>query len=260
MFELPEPAFHNYHSPKPVFYFNLKVIPRIFYSSKAGVKLTHIVGLTMRADKSWTIWHPISTMWKRVWSTWSHKICILVSVQHFSPTNVCVMRSPKLTYITNEQLESQLNSRSCKHGGSLLDVAVVLICQWIQAHGRSGTWTVLETSSLPQFEKTSLKSEKKYKNHRQAEYHHTLKMKKTLSSAVARDSNLGPLVYEASVLPTELSFRMKNWVKIMTIYIWFVVQQMWVSLTYPFNIVQHTLSHIVEHRKLDSLATPDNNV
>ena len=26
----------------------------------------------------------------------------------------------------------------------------------------------------------------------------------------AEDSNLGPLVYEASVLPTELSFRMKN--------------------------------------------------
>ena len=43
----------------------------------------------------------------------------------------------------------------------------------------------------------------------------------------------------------------------MTIYIWFVVQQMYVSLTYPFNIVQHTLSHIVEHRKLDSLTTPD---
>ena len=33
---------------------------------------------------------------------------------------------------------------------------------------------------------------------------------------------------------------------------------MYVSLTYPFNIVQHTLSHIVEHSKLDSLATPDN--
>ena len=26
---------------------------------------------------------------------------------------------------------------------------------------------------------------------------------------------------------------------------------MYVSLTYPFNIVQHTLSHIVEHRKLE---------
>ena len=46
----------------------------------------------------------------------------------------------------------------------------------------------------------------------------------------------------------------------MTMYIWFVVQQMHVSFTYPFNIVQHTLSHIVEHRKLDSLATPDNIV
>ena len=40
--------------------------------------------------------------------------------------------------ITNEQLESQLNSRSCKHGGPLLEVAVGLTCQWIQAHRRSG--------------------------------------------------------------------------------------------------------------------------
>ena len=40
-------------------------------------------------------------------------------------------------------------------------------------------------SSLPQFEKkTSLKSKKKCKNHRQAEYHHTLKGRKNLSSAV----------------------------------------------------------------------------
>ena len=43
---------------------------------------------------------------------------------------------------------------------------------------------VLGTSSLPQFKKASLKSEKKYKNHRQAEYHHTLKGSKTLSSAM----------------------------------------------------------------------------
>ena len=87
-----------------------------------------------------------------------------------------------------------------------------------------------------------------------------MKRKKNFVKCRARDSNLGPLVYEASVLPTEPSFRMKNWEKVMTIYIWFIVQQMYVSLTYPFNIVQHTLSHIVEHRKLDSLATPDNIV
>ena len=40
--------------------------------------------------------------------------------------------------ITNKQLESHLISRSCKHGGSLLEVAVGLICLWIEAHGRSG--------------------------------------------------------------------------------------------------------------------------
>ena len=61
------------------------------FGGKAKVKLTHIVGPTMCADKSWTIWHPISTVCKRVWLTWSHKIYILVSVKHFSPTNVCVM-------------------------------------------------------------------------------------------------------------------------------------------------------------------------
>ena len=36
------------------------------------------------------------------------------------------------------QLELELNSRSLKYGGLLLEVAVGLICQWIQAHGRSG--------------------------------------------------------------------------------------------------------------------------
>ena len=42
--------------------------------------------------------------------------------------------------------------------------------------------------------KTSLKSEKKYKNHRQAEYHHTLKRKKkTLSSDVLGTRNLEPV-------------------------------------------------------------------
>ena len=47
------------------------------------------------------------------------------------------------------------------------------------------TLKVLGTSCSPQFEKkTSLKSEKKYKNHRQAEYHHIPKGRKTLSSAV----------------------------------------------------------------------------
>ena len=57
--------------------------------------------------------------------------------------------------------------------------------------------------------KTSVKSEMKYRNHRQVEYHHTLKRENSAKWR-AMDSNLGPLVYEASVLPTELSFRMKN--------------------------------------------------
>ena len=42
----------------------------------------------------------------------------------------------------------------------------------------------------------------------------------------------------------------------MTIYIWIVVQQMYVSLTYPFKIAQHTLSHIVEDCKLGIMPPP----
>ena len=67
------------------------VIRTTEYIDRLRVKLTQIVGPTMCADKSWTIWHRISTMCKCVWLTWSHKICILVSVKHFSPTDVCVM-------------------------------------------------------------------------------------------------------------------------------------------------------------------------
>ena len=72
------------------------------------------------------------------------------------------------------------------------------------------TLKVPGTSSLPQFEETTLKSEKKYNNHKQAEYRHTLKRKKNSAKCRTRDSHMGPLVYEASVLPTEPSFRMKN--------------------------------------------------
>ena len=41
-------------------------------------------------------------------------------------------------------------------------------------------------SSLPQFETTTSKGERKIKNYRQAEYHHTLKGRKTLSSAMSK--------------------------------------------------------------------------
>ena len=70
---------------------------------KAGVKWTNIVGPPVWADKSWTI----STMWKPGWSTWSHKICILVSVKHFSPTNVCVV-----TFTETDLSQTSNSSRS----------------------------------------------------------------------------------------------------------------------------------------------------
>ena len=90
-----------------------------------------------------------------------------------------------------------------------------LICQWIEAHERSG----MNKNQREKYERdlvylnskeTSFKSGKKYKNYRQAEYHHTLKRKKNSVNGTARDSSLRPLVYEASALPTELSFRMKS--------------------------------------------------
>ena len=57
---------------------------------------------------------------------------------------------------------------------------------------------------------TSLKSGKKYKNHWQVEYPHTLKRKKNSVKCCARESNLGPPVYEVNALPIELSFRMNT--------------------------------------------------
>ena len=120
------------------------------------------------------------------------------------------------------------------------------------------TCKVLGMSSLPQFEINKLKNKNiKITGKQNISY---IRKEEKLCQVPCPGSNLGLHVYEASVLPTELSFRMKDFEKIMTIYIWFVVQQMYVSLTYPFNIVQHTLSHIVEHCKLDSLTTPDNIV
>ena len=90
-----------------------------------------------------------------------------------------------------------------------------VICQWIQAHGKSG----MSKNQREKYEgrsfyliskETSLKSGKKYKNHWQGEYHHALKERKYFVKCRARDSNLAPFVYEVSVLPIELSFRMKT--------------------------------------------------
>ena len=142
----------------------------------------------MCADKSSTIWHPISTMWKRVWSTWSHKICILVSVKHFSPTNVCVMTftATDLSQTRNSSrrwTEEAVNMAAPCGSWCGVDMSVNSSSSKIR-NEKKLTWKVPGTSSLSQFEKTSLKSEKKYKNHTQAEYHHTLKGRKTLSSDV----------------------------------------------------------------------------
>ena len=48
--------------------------------------------------------------------------------------------------------------------------------------------------------------------------------------------------------------------KLMTMYTWYFVQQMLISLTYPFNIVHCILSDIIENRTLNSLAIADRNV
>ena len=114
-----------------------KLVQKILHSEikishKAGVKLTNIFGLTM--------WG-----WQKLNHLTSHlnnvETCVINMItqnlyfgfcQTFQP-NKCVRDDVH----RNWPIKSQLNSRSCKHGGPLLEVAVALICQWIQAHGRS---------------------------------------------------------------------------------------------------------------------------
>ena len=66
--------------------------------------------------------------------------------------------------ITNERLKLELNLRSCKHGSSMLEVAVGLVCQWIQANGRSGMRKISMKSmrdvQFAQFERNMLKEYK----------------------------------------------------------------------------------------------------
>ena len=192
------------------------------YMTKAGVKLTHTVGPTMWADKSWTIWHPISTICKCVWSTWSHKICILVSVKHFSPTNVCVMMFTEIDLSqtsnwshswTQEAVNMAAPCWKLLWGWYVSGFKLMQDQEWAKINGKS-TRGVQFTSVREK--QAYLKSQRKYTNHRQAEYHCPLKERKTVKYR-GWDSNPGPLVYEASVLPTELSFRMKNWQQIIAI-------------------------------------------
>ena len=161
-----------------------------FHDTKAGIKLTNTVGPTMWADKSWSIWHPISTMWKHVWSTWSHKICILVSVKHFNPTNVCMMMFTETNLSQTSNLSHSWTQEAVNMAapaGSWCGVDMsVDSSSWKIRNEQKLMWKVLGTSSVPHFKQTSFKREKKYENHRQAEYHHTLKGRKTLSSAVPR--------------------------------------------------------------------------
>ena len=91
--------------------------------------------------------------------------------------------------MANRQPESVLNSKSFKHGGLLLEVAVGLICQWSQAYGRS----VMNKYYREKYERrsvyfiskeTGLKSRKEKKSHWQMECH-TIK-EKSLSSPAHR--------------------------------------------------------------------------
>ena len=80
------------------------------------------------------------------------------------------------------------------------------------------------------------------------------KRKKNSVTCHAQDLNLGPLVYEASAISIEVSFRMKIYGKLMTLYTSFVVQQILISLTYPFNIVHYTLFITHYHTLLKTLS------
>ena len=72
------------------------------------------------------------------------------------------------------------------------------------------TGKVLRASSLPQFEKSKLKESKEIYKSQASRISSSTKRKKNSVKYRGWDSNPGPLVYDASVLPTELSFRMKN--------------------------------------------------
>ena len=101
--------------------------------------------------------HPISTMWKRVWSTWSHKICILISVKHFSPTNVCVM-----TFTETDLSQTSNSSRSwTQEAVNMAAPCWKLLWDWYVRGFKlveDEEWAKINvkvpgTSSLPQFEK-----------------------------------------------------------------------------------------------------------
>ena len=65
-------------------------------------------------------------------------------------------------------------------------------------------------SSLPQFEKQPQIVKRKLIKTQASRILSCTKRKKNSVKFRAHDLNLGPLVYEASVLPTELSFQLKN--------------------------------------------------
>ena len=99
-----------------------------------------------------------------------------------------------------------------KHGGLLLGVAVGLICHWIPAHGGPRTSKYYrekyERSTVYfNLKETSLKRINKCKIHWQVECHHQLKEKISLKMSCMRLEH-GPLDYEETVLPIELSYQM----------------------------------------------------
>ena len=99
-------------------------------------------------------------------------------------------------------------------------------------------------SSPPQFEKkTSLKSEKKYKNDRQAEYHHALNGRKALLSAVhwtrTWDLSFMKRVCYQLNYPSEWKIQKKQWHYIFDL----LLNKCWLV----WHTLQHCSVHIITH-------------
>ena len=144
--------------------------------------------------------------------------------QTFQP-NKCVRDETDLSQTSNSSgswTQEAVNMAALAGSCCGVDMSVDS-SSWNIRNEQKLTWKVLGTSSLPQLEKNKLKEGKEIQKSQASRISSYTKKKKNSVKYRARDSNLAPLVYEASVLPTELSFRLNNWEKIM-LYNWIYIK------------------------------------
>ena len=160
-----------------------------------------------------------------------HKTFVFWFLSNISAQQMCLWwRSPELTYhkqltrvaVELKKLQPWRPLAGCCCG---VDISVDS-SSWEIRNEQNLAWKAWGTFSLSQFERNKLKGWKEMQNSLVSRISSFTKKKRNSVRCRAWDLNLGPLVYEASVLPTELSFWMKTYEKLLAIYAWFVVQQM----------------------------------